>query len=234
MKRIGLFSPNLVEDKLVDARRILPPDVTLVGYPFAVRRYVDAEFAKVADAFSGNLWRLADQRLDFLMVTGELFFAHLTAPRREALLSEIARAAGCPTSTVVRAVIEAFSTLGLKRIVLATPFVQHQTDHLSRFLTDHGLQVVGQLCLGCEDSASVWDLAPETAYRAAADLLAAHPEADGVYLPNNQWRVTGVIDRIEREFGKPVVANTPAWIRQALTAVGLSGPIAGYGKLLMS
>ncbi|MCG8502962.1 MAG: hypothetical protein MI755_00015 [Sphingomonadales bacterium] len=233
MTTIGLLSPNLVPAKLEDARRILPSELELIGYGFPVRRYSDSEFAKVADTFLDNLEQLAGDRLDFLMVTGELFFAHLEAEHREKLLREISSIAGCPASTVVKAVMNAFNTLGVKRIVLATPFVAHQTDWLQRFLTDQGMDVVGRLGLGHESSEAVWQLPPETGYAAAAELLSEFPEADGVYLPNNQWRVTSVIDRIERDFGKPVVANTPAWIKEAITAVGQRQPITGYGKLLM-
>ena len=40
------------------------------------------------------------------------------------------------------------------------------------------------------------------------------------------------LERIEQEFGKPVVTNTQAWVWEALRGMGLKKPIPGYGRLL--
>ena len=40
------------------------------------------------------------------------------------------------------------------------------------------------------------------------------------------------LERIEREFGKPVVTNTQAWVWDALRGMGLKNSIQGYGRLL--
>ena len=45
-------------------------------------------------------------------------------------------------------------------------------------------------------------------------------------------RIISVIDRIEQEFGKPVVTNTQAWVWEVLRGMGILKPIAGYGRLL--
>jgi maleate isomerase len=58
------------------------------------------------------------------------------------------------------------------------------------------------------------------------------PDVDGIYMPCNKWRVTSVIERIEREFGKPVVTNTQAWVWEALRGMGMMQPIQGHGRLL--
>ena len=51
-------------------------------------------------------------------------------------------------------------------------------------------------------------------------------------MPCNKWRIISVIDRLEREFNKPVVTNTQAWIWEALKAMGLGTAVPGYGRLL--
>ena len=42
------------------------------------------------------------------------------------------------------------------------------------------------------------------------------------------------LERIEQEFGKPVVTNTQAWVWEALRGMGLKDSIQGYGQLLSS
>jgi len=51
-------------------------------------------------------------------------------------------------------------------------------------------------------------------------------------MPCNKWRITSVIDRLEREFAKPVVTNTQAWTWEALRRMGIDSPIGGFGGLL--
>ena len=63
-------------------------------------------------------------------------------------------------------------------------------------------------------------------------LLREHPDVDGVYMPCNKWRTVSVIERIEKESGKPVVTNTQAWTREALHRMGMRDSIAGFGRLL--
>jgi maleate cis-trans isomerase len=75
-------------------------------------------------------------------------------------------------------------------------------------------------------------LSPETGYELAASLLREHPDVDGVYMPCNKWRIISVIDRIEKEFNKPVVSNTQAWVWEALRAMQMGKAIPGFGRLL--
>ena len=41
-----------------------------------------------------------------------------------------------------------------------------------------------------------------------------------------------LIERIEKDTGKPVVTNTQAWTWEALRAMGMGDPIPGFGRLL--
>jgi maleate isomerase len=78
----------------------------------------------------------------------------------------------------------------------------------------------------------IWELPPETGYQLAASLLREYPDVDGIYMPCNKWRVVSVIERIEKDHGKPVVSNTQAWVWEALRLMDMAKPIPGYGRLL--
>jgi maleate isomerase len=118
------------------------------------------------------------------------------------------------------------------RVVLASPFPPDQDTRLTQFLAHDGIEVIAHRCLGYNNSKVIWGLSPETGYELASTLLREHPNADGVYMPCNKWRVTSVIGRIEKEFNKPVVTNTQAWIWEALRAMKTDEAIPGFGRLL--
>lgn len=67
MKLIGLISPNLSEETLVDVYKILPQGIRIEGRALDVGTYADSEFHRVEQAFAGIVRDLASNALDFLV-----------------------------------------------------------------------------------------------------------------------------------------------------------------------
>jgi arylmalonate decarboxylase len=232
MKRIGLISPNFSQETMADVYKILPAGIQIEGRALNVGNYIDTEFEKAEQAFFGLVRDLAGQPLDFLMVTGELFLSYKGPGSDKTILAAIKEITPLPTSTVLTAVINACQALGLRRVVMASPFPKDQDARLVRFLEHEKIEVVAHRGLECNNSTIIWKLPPETGYDLASSLLRDHPDVDGIYMPCNKWRTTSIIQRIEQEFGKPVVTNTQAWVWVALKGIGMAKPINGFGRLL--
>jgi len=232
MKLIGLISPNLSEDTLVDVYKVFPEGIRIEGRTLKVGKYTDDEFHRAEQAFADLVRDLSRQPLNFLMVTGELFLSYKGPGSDRQILDLVKTITAVPASTVLTAVTRGCQALGLKRVVMASPFPDDQDERLVRFLAHDGIEVVAFRGLGCPNADVIWELSPETGYDLATSLLREHPDVDGVYMPCNKWRVVSVIDRIEKASGKPVVTNTQAWVWEALHAMGMKNRITGYGKLL--
>ena len=232
VKLIGLISPNLSEETLVDVYKILPEGIRIEGRSLDVGKYTDSEFHRVEHGFFDLVRDLAKQRPDFLMVTGELFLSYKGPGSDREILAGVREITSVPASTVLTAVVRACKALRLSRVVMASPFPEDQDGRLIRFLAHDGIEVVAHRCLGYSNSKAIWQLPPETGYDLASSLLREHPEVDGLYMPCNKWRTITVIERIEQEFGKPVVTNTQSWVWEALRGMGLKNSIQGYGRLL--
>jgi maleate cis-trans isomerase len=232
MKLIGLISPNLSEDTLVDVYQVLPEGIRIEGRTLKVGKYTDDEFRRAEQAFADLVRDLSRQPLDFLMVTGELFLSYKGPGSDRQILDLVKTITPVPASTVLTAVTRGCRALRLKRVVMASPFPDDQDERLARFLAHDGIEVVAFRGLGCPNAEVIWELPPETGYDLATALLREHPDVDGVYMPCNKWRVVSVIERIEKASGKPAVTNTQAWVWEALRAMGMKNRITGYGRLL--
>ena len=232
MKLVGLISPNLSEDTLVDVYEVFPPDIRIEGRTLKVGKYTDDEFHRAELAFADLVRDLARQPLDFLMVTGELFLSFKGPGSDLEILDLVKQITAVPASTVLTAVVGGCRALDLKRIVMASPFPEDQDERLVKFLAHYGIEVVAFRGLGCPNADVIWELPPESGYELASALLHEHPNVDGVYLPCNKWRTISVIERIEQDNQKPVVTNTQAWVWEALRLMNMRKPIAGYGRLL--
>jgi maleate cis-trans isomerase len=232
MKLIGLISPNLSEDTLEDVYRVFPPGIKIEGRTLKVGKYTDDEFHRAEMMFADLVRDLARRPLDFLMVTGELFLSYKGPGSDLEILDAVKAITPVPSSTVLTAVVRGCQALGLKRIVMASPFPEDQDERLVKFLAHYDIDVVAFRGLGCPNADVIWELAPETGYDLASALLREHSDVDGIYLPCNKWRTISVIDRIEKDYGKLVVTNTQAWVWEALRLMNMRQPIPGYGRLL--
>ena len=232
MKLIGLISPNSSEETLVDVYKIFPKDIRIEARNLHVAKYTDDEFHRAEMTFQGLVRDLVKQPLDFLMVTGELFLSYKGPGSDREILDLVKQITPTPASTVLTAVTRGCRALGLKRVVMASPFPEDQDERLVKFLAHDGIDVVAFRGLGCPNAEVIWQLAPETGYELSMALLREHPEVDGVYMPCNKWRTVSVIERIEKDSGKPVVTNTQAWTWEALHGMGMREPITGFGRLL--
>ena len=232
MKLVGLISPNLSEDTLVDVYEVFPPDIRIEGRTLKVGKYTDDEFHRAELAFADLVRDLARQPLDFLMVTGELFLSFKGPGSDLEILDLVKQITAVPASTVLTAVVGGCRALDLKRIVMASPFPEDQDERLVKFLAHYGIEVVAFRGLGCPNADVIWELPPESGYELASALLHEHPNVDGVYLPCNKWRTISVIERIEQDNQKPVVTNTQAWVWEALRLMNMRKSIAGCGRLL--
>jgi len=232
MKLVGLISPNLSEETLIDVYEVFPPDIRIEGRTLKVGKYTDDEFHRAELAFADLVRDLARQPLDFLMVTGELFLSFKGPGSDLEILDLVKQITAVPASTVLTAVVGGCRALDLKRIVMASPFPEDQDERLVKFLAHYGIEVVAFRGLGCPNADVIWELPPESGYELASALLHEHPNVDGVYLPCNKWRTISVIERIEQDNQKPVVTNTQAWVWEALRLMNMRKSIAGCGRLL--
>ncbi|HEY2137663.1 MAG TPA: arylmalonate decarboxylase, partial [Xanthobacteraceae bacterium] len=71
---------------------------------------------------------------------------------------------------------------------------------------------------------------PDKAY--ALGLRTDRPDADAIIMPGGNWPSMNVAERLERELGKPVLANNAVSLWAGLRLLKRHDSIAGYGMLL--
>ena len=145
-----------------------------------------------------------------------------------ALVAKIERATGIPFITAFGAVLEALAHLGVQRIALATPYARDTTLRGKAHLEAHGVTVASWGHL--EDVANIYDETPQRAYELARRVDSAQAQAlffSGLGLPT-----LDVLERLERDLGKPVLSSCSAMMWKALRVAQVETSIPGYGRLL--
>src|SRR5207248_7651051 len=145
-----------------------------------------------------------------------------------ALVERLASLAGVPAVTAAGAVRAALQHLGVKRVALGTPYQESVSRQGRAYWEAAGFEIVGYRRLG--DVGSIYDETEERAYELARGVDA--PNADAVLLSGTGLPTIGVLERLERELGKPVVSSIQACLWRALRAVDRREVIDSFGRLL--
>ena len=229
-RRIGLLIPSSSTTQEPELARALPAHITVHAARLPLTKIRDDQTARLVDDIEIEARKLADAQVDVIALPATAPSSRKGAGGDQELIKRITDATGRPATTASTAMLEALTLLGKRRIALGAPWSTTVNASVTAFLTQHGYEVVDQQALGHVDNLEVGRLEPETGYEMGRRLKIA--DADIVLLACGNWRTMAVIDRLERELGKPVVTTNQLTVWSALRLAGGTAPIDGYGSLL--
>ena len=155
-------------------------------------------------------------------------------PQGEGRILDIVReATGIDAVATSRLVLEALQTLGMKKVVLLTPYKSNKA--VIDYLTAAGVEVVQDVALKLEPL-GFGKVTPQQWAKLAQDN--DRPEADGIFLSCTNTRQIEAIADIERALGKPVVNSNQAvlWgcMRKLRAPLAPLKPMPELGRLMQS
>lgn len=139
------------------------------------------------------------------------------------------KASGKPCTASATAVAQALKEMGIKKVSVATPYVEWVNQREKRFLEESGFKVLRIEGLGF-DMKDITASNPDVAYKQAKKV--DRPDADGIFISCTAFRTVEMLEILERDLGKPVVSSNQALMWMLLKMARVRGPICGFGKLL--
>jgi maleate isomerase len=140
---------------------------------------------------------------------------------------------GNPTAkatTVITNVINALLRFDARRIVIATPYVEAVNRLEEVYFRRRGFDVLALEGLGIETDSDMARVAPE--YLAEFVKSVDRPDAEAIFLSCGALRALDIVEPLERELGKPVIASNAAMMWDCLRLAGVEDRRAGFGRLL--
>jgi maleate isomerase len=152
------------------------------------------------------------------------------------LLHLIEKTAGTRAVTTATAVHAAFDALAVSRVAVATPYTSEINRSEKESLEHRGIQVTD--IQGHHESLAphqlrndmIGRLTPEDAYAMARRVNGQDNQA--IFISCTNFRAIEIIERLERETGKPVVSSNQATLWFALRKLRIKDRIKGFGRLL--
>lgn len=146
------------------------------------------------------------------------------------LRTRMEQAGQAKTVTTSGAVAGALRSLGLRRVVVATPYPDELNVLEKQFLEDEGIEVLSISGMGIVDAFSIGKVTPQETYEFARRVW--QDAADGMFISCTNLPTLDVLARLEADIGKPVTSSNSATCWRCLRALGCQETVGGYGRLL--
>ena len=227
-RRIGLIIPSANRLTEPQFHSYLPAGVGV----HVTRLRMAGKFRKPLAELQRPLTEAAEALSD---VKPDMIVFHCTANSMEnglahekAIIDIVERASGCPTITTAQAITQAFAGLGIKKLVLISPYVKATNQLEVSYLAETGYTVLHEVGLALESHAYA-AVTPEEWKQVVRENTRA--EADGYFLSCTNTRMIEAVPDLENELGKPVVNSNQATIWACLRTLGISHTDKRLGRL---
>ena len=146
---------------------------------------------------------------------------------------DMERQFGTPVTSTMLAAAEALQHLGIRRVVLTSPYPHSYHEAESRFLSEAGIETVSALGMGFQAAAEFAAVPPDEIYRFCLEAWQqSDGDADGLFISCMNMDAMAAAQALEDAIGKPVVTSHTATLWRALALAGIDEPVQGYGRLL--
>lgn len=137
-----------------------------------------------------------------------------------------------PTS-MGQAVTTALKQFDVKKIVVITPYIKQVAKMSVNRLKEQGFDVLGYDYFGVHHDYEIESIDPQFIFERAVELVKKYDNVDAIVLCCSAMRTTDIIDTLEKETGKSVIASTQAMVWHLLRLSGVDDKIDGLGKLFL-
>jgi arylmalonate decarboxylase len=164
-----------------------------------------------------------------LMGTSLSFFRGAAFNRQ--LEVEMARATGLPCTTMSNAIVGALRHLGVRRVAVATAYIDEVNAHLRRYLEQSGLEPLALEGLAISDVQAVGRVPTQVLVDLCLRVFDAEPGADGILISCGGLVTLDAVREVEARLQLPVVSSSPAGFWDLVRTAGLDARSAGQGRL---
>ena len=228
--RIGLLVPSSNSTQEPEFMQMLPESVSLHVARLSLSRIDPDSTVGIVAELEKESRKLADAAVDIVVLAATAPSTRLGKGYDAQLIQRMEEASARPATTAATAMLEAFATLGVRRVALAAAWSETTNKWVAAFLESHGIEVLSQLAMGVVSNNEVGRLHPDTAFEHGRK--ADRQDADAVFLACGNWWTASIVESLERTVGKPVLTTNNMTLWHALRKIGVREGVPGFGRLL--
>ncbi|MET3515479.1 arylmalonate decarboxylase [Pseudacidovorax sp. 1753] len=148
----------------------------------------------------------------------------------EDLRARMAAATDLPCTTMSHAIVRSLRQMGVRRVAVATAYIDTLNERLARYLEGEGFEVTAVRGLAMTGVEAVGQVEAGTLVELARRVC-ADGRPDGLLISCGGLRTLDLHPRLERELGLPVTSSSPAGFWDLMRTAGLDAASPGHGRL---
>lgn len=228
--RIGLMVPASNTTLESEFWRMVPEGVSVHAARMLLGKVNEEDLVKMEAHVELAAKELATAKVDviaFGCTTGSLIKGK---GYDQEIAEKITAITGIHSVTTSTAVLDALHILKIKRVAIATPYINDLNEREAEFIESNGVRVTKIVGLGLLDNIEIGNQEYYVSYRMAKSLGLV--DCDGVFISCTNFRSIEVIEILEKEIGKPVISSNQATLAAVLKKGGINlDSIKNYGSL---
>ena len=188
-------------------------------------------FAPVVDTILDRARELRQDGAEVISLMGTSISFYRGPDFTESLRASMQEATGVPCTTMSHAIVSALKQLGIRRVAVATSYIDELNDKLAAYLAHSGFTVTAIQGMGITGVQEVGEVTTEALVRLSREVVARDRSAEGVFISCGGLLTLDAIRQLERELGLPVTASSPAGFWDVVRLAGVSPQSRGFGRL---
>lgn len=149
----------------------------------------------------------------------------------EALRASMQEATGVPCTTMSHAIIAALRELRIRRVAVATSYIDELNDRLVDYLTGAGFTVTAIRGMSITGVQEVAEVPTKALVNLSESVYREDTTAEGVFISCGGLLTLDAIKQLEDRLGLPATASSPAGFWDVVRLGRPDARAAGFGKL---
>lgn len=188
-------------------------------------------FAPVVDGIVQRAVELRDAGAQVISMMGTSISFYRGPDFTDALQRAMEEVTGVPCTTMSHAVVRALRHLGIRRVAVATSYIDELNDKLAAYLAHAGFTVTAIEGMSITGVKEVGEVGTEALVHLSKKVHAQDPSADGVFISCGGLLTLDALRRLEDDLGLPATASSPAGFWDVVRLGGWDASSPGFGRL---
>ena len=228
---IGLVVPPAHGEVPQDAAALYGGRYRFIARGLGIGGVSPEGFAPVVDGIVQRAVELRDAGAQVISMMGTSISFYRGPEFTESLRRAMEEATGVPCTTMSHAIVRALKQLGIKRVAVATSYIDELNDKLAAYLTHAGFTVTAIEGMAITGVKEVGEVSTEALVRLSKKVYAQDPSAQGVFISCGGLLTLDAIRQLEDDLGLPVTASSPAGFWDVVRLGGWDAGSSGFGRL---
>jgi arylmalonate decarboxylase len=188
-------------------------------------------FDTVIDTVLARAGELQREGAQVLSLMGTSISFYRGAVYTEHLRQALQQATGLPCTTMSHAIVSALRALGLRRVAVATSYIDALNDRLVAYLEAAGFAVTAIRGLQMTGVEAMGQVSTQMLVELSTQVFEQDRSADGVFISCGGLLTLDAILQLEDQLGVPVTASSPAGFWDVVRLGGWDARAPGFGRL---